>query len=101
MFDISSETVKANRDAYTMIDVRELSELRGDMGLIEGAHHVPMGEALLKFFKNPDPSKSYVFICAAGVRSAIACEIAISYGLNKVYNLEGGMRAWNADQIIT
>jgi rhodanese-related sulfurtransferase len=35
-----------------------------------------------------------VFICEVGQRSAVACEFAASMGLEKLYNLEGGMTAW-------
>jgi rhodanese-related sulfurtransferase len=95
VIDINSEFLKANRDSYILIDIREPHELVGNMALIEGAHPVPMGNPLLKFLESADPSLSYVFICSAGVRSRVACEIAESFGFHKVYNLKGGMVEWN------
>jgi rhodanese-related sulfurtransferase len=35
-----------------------------------------------------------IFYCEMGQRSAVACEFAASLGLERVYNLEGGMQAW-------
>lgn len=35
-----------------------------------------------------------IFVCAAGQRSASACEIAMVAGLKKVYNLANGMNGW-------
>jgi rhodanese-related sulfurtransferase len=35
-----------------------------------------------------------VFVCAAGVRSLLAAQVARSVGLEKAYNLHGGTRAW-------
>ena len=41
-----------------------------------------------------DKSKTYLVHCAAGVRSAKACDKMSKLGFVKLYNLEGGFRAW-------
>ncbi|MGH2668963.1 MAG: rhodanese-like domain-containing protein [bacterium] len=35
-----------------------------------------------------------IFVCAEGVRSAVACEVAAAIGKKQLYNLEGGTVAW-------
>ena len=41
-----------------------------------------------------DKSKTYLVHCAAGVRSAKACDKMSKLDFPKLYNLEGGFRAW-------
>jgi rhodanese-related sulfurtransferase len=92
--DIEVEKVKENQDLYVLIDVREPFELIGNMAMIDGAQNIPMGNRLFQFFENADPQLSYVFICTAGYRSGVACEIAKTYGFKNAFNLKGGMVAW-------
>ena len=42
-----------------------------------------------------DKEKTYIVYCAAGGRSATACQIMTEKGFKKLYNLSGGYRAWN------
>jgi rhodanese-related sulfurtransferase len=35
-----------------------------------------------------------IFVCAVGVRSAVACETAAALGRTKLYNMEGGIQDW-------
>jgi rhodanese-related sulfurtransferase len=74
-----------------LIDVREPNEYA--QGHIPGARLVPLNT----FLTQPrDHAKrdNVVFVCAVGVRSALACEMAAAIGLTKVYNLEGGTQGW-------
>jgi rhodanese-related sulfurtransferase len=41
-----------------------------------------------------DDDRPYVFMCAGGLRSALATQIAQRMGLRPVYNLVGGFKAW-------
>ena len=41
-----------------------------------------------------DKSKTYLVHCAAGVRSARACEKLIHLDFPNLYNLPGGFKAW-------
>jgi len=41
-----------------------------------------------------DKSKSYLVHCAAGVRSARACDKMSKMDFSRLYNLEGGFKAW-------
>jgi len=75
--------------------VREPHELIGPEGNIEGIILAPLGPTLAHFLKSADHKKEYVFICKSGFRSERACEIAHALGFQQVYNLAGGMCAWN------
>ena len=74
-----------------VIDVREPGEWAG--GHINGSRLVPLGQ-LRSSPKTALARDGVVFVCAAGVRSHTAARIAVAQGLTKVYNLEGGTRAW-------
>ena len=78
-----------------VLDVRTRDEF------VEG--HIP--GAVLIDFKAPDfkqkvgqldHDKLYLVHCAAGGRSAKAAELMGSLGFERVFNLEGGMKAWTA-----
>jgi len=76
-----------------VLDVRTKKEYQ------EG--HIP-GSVLIDFnspdfdkeIAKLDKSKTYLVHCAAGGRSAKACKKMEDIDFSKVYNLEGGMRAW-------
>jgi rhodanese-related sulfurtransferase len=79
-----------------VIDVRQPEEWR--RGHIAEADLVPLdgiyifGKALKELQISPD--EDVIFVCASGQRSAVASEIALVVGLNKVYNLANGMNGW-------
>jgi rhodanese-related sulfurtransferase len=82
------------------LDVREPEELR-KTGKIPGAVHAVRG--LLEFYADPespahkpqlDPAKRIIINCASGGRSALAAKTLKEMGYNDVWNLTGGMNAW-------
>jgi rhodanese-related sulfurtransferase len=80
-----------------VVDVRQLDEW--ERGHIAGAELVPIYNSIAKFGKDLkarqlSPDEDVIFVCASGKRSAIASEIALVAGLNKVYNLEYGINGW-------
>lgn len=93
MLEITVEKVHAHKDQYILVDVREPHEL-GPEGKIEGVAVATLGPDLGRFLTSADPTKEYVFICRSGCRSGQACEVAHAYGFQKVYNMTGGMIAW-------
>ena len=74
-----------------LIDVREPNEYTA--GHIPGARLVPLNSFLARP-RDHARRDNVVFVCAVGVRSALACEMAAAIGLSHVYNLEGGTQAW-------
>lgn len=90
-----SELMK--EDDHVILDVRSPQELA------EGS--IP-GHEMINFFDDDfaekveklDKSKSYLIYCRSGNRSGKACGMMSSMGFGKLYNLEGGIGAWNAAQ---
>jgi rhodanese-related sulfurtransferase len=89
------------RGEITLVDVRDISELRAT-GRAKGAIHLPL--MLLPQKADPrhpehDPALSVdrpvVVYCASGARSARAAEILTALGYAQVYNL-GGLGDWAA-----
>ena len=78
-------------DHQVRVDVRELFEW--DEGHIEGALHVPMGEALARKDLVPDGRPKAV-LCAGGLRSSTVISALARAGLTDWYNVIGGMTAW-------
>lgn len=79
-----------------LIDVRRPDEYVGELGHIAGAKLVTLGPELEQFLQGADKTAETLFICRSGARSANATMFAQQLGFKSVYNLEGGMMAWNA-----
>lgn len=95
ILEINASELELKHNLHVLVDVREPFELVGPEGQIEGVVLAPLGEGLAQFLSSADPSQSYIFICRSGHRSAQACAIAQTYGFHTVYNMTGGMIAWN------
>jgi rhodanese-related sulfurtransferase len=93
--EIDVTELHLHREKHILVDVREPHELTGPEGQIEGILLMTLGSRFAHFLRSADPEQSYVFICRSGHRSAHACEIAQVYGFRKVFNMKGGMLAWN------
>lgn len=97
--EISCEELQKNISHVRMIDVRRPDEFTGELGHIKNADLC----TLETHFANSIPSYAkedvYVFICRSGMRSSKATAHALSLGFKQVYNLEGGMIAWNAKNL--
>ncbi|MEY3219721.1 MAG: hypothetical protein RIT27_1078 [Pseudomonadota bacterium] len=84
-----------NHDNALIVDVRESNEF--ESGHIINALHIPVGglsnhlAKLEKYRQQP-----IVVSCASGNRSSHACRILKKNGFEKVYNLKGGMLAWQS-----
>ena len=83
-----------------VIDVRRDDEWLE--GHVSGAIHIPIDDMLDRLDELPD-SKTLLFICAAGVRSGLACEFAASTGISPelLYNIEDGTPIWIANNYPT
>ncbi|MFQ5881054.1 MAG: rhodanese-like domain-containing protein [Candidatus Methylomirabilales bacterium] len=76
---------------FKVVDVREPSEW--DQGHIPNATHIPLNTVLARA-QELLAEDNLIFVCAEGIRSAVACEIAAAVGRTNLYNLEGGTIAW-------
>jgi len=74
-----------------VVDVREPNEWSN--GHLAGSRLVPLKQlkASPKALLQRD---GVIFVCAAGVRSQAAANLAVANGLRQVYNLSGGTQSW-------
>ena len=82
-----------NHEDALVLDVREQSEWAD--GHIGKAKHIPLGQLktrLNELEKYKD--KPIVVVCRSGNRSGSACGTMKKAGFEKMYNLAGGMMAW-------
>lgn len=81
-----------NHQNAVVLDVREDSEFYA--GHIPHSVHVPLGQlakhAELEKYKN----RPVIAICRSGMRSGRACGVLRKNGFEQVYNLAGGITAW-------
>ncbi len=87
-------TLMINREDAIVVDVREPAEYAG--GHIPNSRHIPLsqiGKRLpeLEKFKG----RAVIVNCASGNRSSSACTALRQAGFDKVYNLSGGISAWD------
>ncbi len=87
-------TLMINREDAVVVDVREPAEYTG--GHIPNSRHIPLSQLdkrlpELEKFKG----RSLIVNCASGNRSSAACARLRSAGFEKVFNLSGGISAWD------
>jgi hydroxyacylglutathione hydrolase len=85
-------TLREEEPNLVVIDVREPFEW--DEGHIEGAMHLPMGEAVRRRGEIPCDRPKAV-LCAGGLRSSAVISALAREGLTGWYNVAGGMTAWS------
>lgn len=82
-----------NHKDAVVLDVREADEVKA--GRLLNAKHIPLGKLrerigeLERFREKP-----VVVVCRSGSRSATACALLTREGFTQVYNLSGGIMAW-------
>ncbi|GAA2964216.1 MULTISPECIES: MBL fold metallo-hydrolase [Streptomycetaceae] len=75
-----------------VVDVRNCGE-RGEMGFIEGAQHIALGELPTRLDEIPR-DRPLVLHCAGGHRSSIAASLLRRQGFEDVSDVLGGWAAW-------
>lgn len=86
-------TMMINREDAVVLDVRDLGEY--GQGHIPNALHIPLSELpkrsgeLAKYKARP-----IIVYCASGMRSASAVSTLRKEGLEKLFNLRGGLQEW-------
>ncbi len=77
-----------------ILDVREDSEWQAQH--IPGAIHIPLGQLSERLSELKQYKDSPIIAqCRSGRRSAQASDVLKSAGFSKVYNLDGGLIAWD------
>lgn len=78
---------------YTIIDVRSIEEY--SEGHIEGAQNINVkSEAFVTEIENLSKSDTLLVYCRSGRRSLYAAQVMVSFGFQKIYDLEGGFLNW-------
>lgn len=86
-------TMMINREDALMVDLRDQNDFQ--QGHIPNAKHIPLAALekrvgdLAKYKQSP-----IILCCGVGTRSAAAVGTLRKQGFEKVYNLQGGLNAW-------
>jgi rhodanese-related sulfurtransferase/glyoxylase-like metal-dependent hydrolase (beta-lactamase superfamily II) len=88
---ISVETLRSMRHDLKILDVRDQNEW--EEGHIKGAVHIPY-YFLEQRLQELDTTQPVAIVCASGQRSSIACSLLQKHSFTHLYNVVGGMEAW-------
>jgi rhodanese-related sulfurtransferase len=90
--------VLMNNDDTVVIDVREASEYAE--GHIEGARHIPLAKIEERAFELQDyKQKPVIVTCQSGTRSPAASRKLTSLGFTRVFEMKGGLLAWEDQKL--
>jgi len=82
-----------NKDETVVLDVREMSEIK--TGMLNDAIHIPLSSIAKRYTElDKYKDKSVVVYCRSGNRSGSVCRTLTGRGFDNVYNLAGGIMAW-------
>jgi rhodanese-related sulfurtransferase/rubrerythrin len=79
-------------ESFTLLDVRQPGEYEKEH--IPGARLIPLTK-LSDAYTGLDSGKPTIVYCAIGGRSLVAAKMLRGRGFMEVYNLRGGIKAWN------
>lgn len=74
-----------------LLDVRSMAEM--DRGMLPNAEKLPLHILPVKLNEISN-NETVVLYCRSGARSAQAVSFMMTQGYDKVYNLRGGIMAW-------
>ncbi len=87
-----------NDDNTVVVDVREANEYAE--GHIEGTRHIPVGKIEERAYELEAYKQSPVIVtCNSGTRSPQACKKLVSLGFSQVFEMKGGMMAWEDQKL--
>lgn len=82
--------------SYFVVDVRSSAERASDLGYLAPSHHVDLAKVLAGDWNPPVKDAKILCVCRSGIRSMRAAEALAARGFTNLYNLAGGMLAWQA-----
>ncbi len=86
------------RNGTMMIDVRERDEVKEVAYDVDGIVNIPLSEIEARMNEIPK-DVDVILACRSGNRSAQAASILAKNGYTKLYNMEGGMLAWQEKKL--
>ncbi len=93
---VNAAVMLLNKGDVLALDVREDKELN-DAGMIKGARHITLGQLSSKMAElDKFKQKPVLVYCRSGSRSGHACQLLTKAGFEDVYNLAGGVMAWES-----
>jgi rhodanese-related sulfurtransferase/rubrerythrin len=84
------------RDSFQFLDVRQPKEY--EQGHLAGALLMPVREVTTRLAEL-DREKPLLVYCHSGVRSKAACQLLLAEGFREVYNMNGGIVAWQGEKV--
>jgi len=82
-------------DGTVILDVREPAELKGELGVIPGVVHIPVGQISQRLSElEKYREKEIITVCRSGGRAHTAAAILLQAGFRNVFNMNGGMTAF-------
>ena len=82
-----------NREDTVLLDVRETAEIKD--GMLNGAIHIPLSAAKSRLGELDEHKDDHVLVyCRSGNRSGSVCRQLTARGFEHVYNMSGGIMAW-------
>jgi rhodanese-related sulfurtransferase/rubrerythrin len=81
---------------YTILDVRQPGEYEAEH--LPGAELIPLPQ-LADDYRLLDPEKPTIVHCASGNRSRVAAQLLSGLGFKEVYNLAGGIKAFQGQKV--
>jgi rhodanese-related sulfurtransferase len=96
-YNITVDELKAriddeSDDNFIIVDIRD--DASYDEGHIPWAINIPLNELGYRVF-SLDKTKDIIVYCYTGVTSEVACQILLNAGFKDVYNVIGGVKAWD------
>jgi len=96
-YNITIDELKArigdeSDDNFIIVDIRD--DASYDEGHIPWAINIPLNELGYRVF-SLDKTKDIIVYCFVGVTSEVACQILANAGFKDVYNVIGGIKAWD------
>lgn len=92
-----SDVFRLNQESsgITVIDVRERDEFADVSSPLAENHPLSSFDAAV-FAKQRDKKSPLYMLCRSGKRSLKSAELLAAAGFESIYNVEGGMQAWES-----
>jgi rhodanese-related sulfurtransferase len=82
-----------------VLDVRDPHELEGELGRLPGAVNIPLQQLKQRLGElSKRDGGDIIVVCRSGKRSETAARMLQESGVERVFVLKGGMRAWRDTQ---